>query len=118
MLVVTNRIFVNPDHVAVFEHTFLTRSGLVDNMPGFLFNQVLRPVNAGDPYVILTAWQSRQEFETWVKSPEFLQGHARSGTLPAETYSQPSKLEIFDVINDSSRPDLVPEPAGKPFRFH
>lgn len=118
MFTVANRIYVNADYSEKFEHTFLTRAGLVDKMPGFLYNQVLRPVNPGDPYIILTYWENRRFFDDWVNSESFIKGHARSGTLPKETYSGPSKLEVFTVIQDSRQPDLVAETPGEAMNFH
>jgi heme-degrading monooxygenase HmoA len=113
-----NRIYVNLEYAEQFEERFRTRAGLVDEMPGFISNQVLRPVNEGDPYIVLTFWQSRTHFEAWVKSDAFVQGHARSGTLPKETFTGQNKLEIHEVLQDSARPDLEAEPRGKPFRIH
>jgi len=63
----------------------------------------------GDPYIVLTFWESREQFEAWTRSEAFTKGHATSGSLPREAYSGPSKLEIHEVILDSSRPDLKPE---------
>jgi heme-degrading monooxygenase HmoA len=118
MITVCNRIFVNPEFADQFEERFKNRAGLVDQMPGFISNQVLRPVNDGDPYVVMTYWNSRADFDNWVNSDAFIHGHAKSGTLPKDAFSGPNKLEIHDVIQDSSRPDLVPEPKGEPFKMH
>jgi heme-degrading monooxygenase HmoA len=109
MLVTANRIFVAPQFAEQFETNFRNRAQSVDKMPGFIRNQVLRPINAGDPYVVMTFWETRQHFEAWVNSPAFAQGHARSGSLPKEAYTAPTKLEIFEVIQDSSQPDVKPE---------
>ena len=51
MITVANRIYVNPDYAEQFEYNFQHRAGAVDQMPGFVSNQVLRPVNPGDPYI-------------------------------------------------------------------
>ncbi|MGQ9527473.1 antibiotic biosynthesis monooxygenase family protein [Chloroflexus sp.] len=118
MITTANRIFVHPDYADVFEETFRNRARLVDRMPGFISNQLLRPVNPGDPYIVLTTWESRAHFEAWVRSEEFRQGHARSGTLPKEAFIAPNKLELHEIILDTTRPDLVPEPRGKPFKVH
>jgi heme-degrading monooxygenase HmoA len=118
MIAVANRIFVNPAYAEQFEERFRNRAGEVDRMPGFIANQVLRPVNPGDPYIVLTYWRSRADFEAWVHSDAFAKGHARSGTLPREAFTGPNKLEIHEVILDSSRPDLESEPRGAPFVFH
>jgi heme oxygenase (mycobilin-producing) len=116
MITVANRIFVKPEYAAQFEDNFRNRARMVDDMPGFIANQVLRPVNDGDPYVVLTFWNSRADFDAWVRSDAFVKGHARSGTLPREAFSGPNKLEIHEIIQDSSRPDLQPEPHGTPFQ--
>lgn len=118
MITTMNRIFVNPEYAEPFEETFRTRAQLVDQMPGFIANQLLRPVNAGDPYIVLTFWESRAHFEAWVRSDAFVQGHARSGTLPREAFTAQNKLELHEVVLDSSRPDLAAEPRGKPFNVH
>ena len=43
MITVANRIFVAPDYAEAFEERFRSRARLVDGMPGFISNQVLRP---------------------------------------------------------------------------
>ncbi len=118
MITTMNRIFVTPEFAEQFEDNFRNRAGLVDHMVGFVSNQLLRPSSPGDPYIVMTHWESRHHFETWVRSSEFTQGHARSGSLPREAYSGPNKLELHEVILDSTRPDMVPESHGKPFAIH
>ena len=61
---------------------------------------------------------SRQDFLNWVRSDAFVKGHAQSGTLPKEAFSQPNVLEMHEVVQDSSRPDSDPEPRGGPFTMH
>lgn len=118
MITVANRIYVTPEYAEVFEQRFRDRAGLVDQMPGFISNQILRPVNEGDPYVVFTLWNSRQDFLNWVRSDAFVKGHAQSGTLPKEAFSRPNVLEMHEVVQDSSRLDLAPEPHGGPFKMH
>jgi len=118
MITVANRIYVNPEFAEAFEERFRQRAGLVDGMPGFISNQVLRPVNEGDPYVVFTLWESRTNFLDWVRSDEFVKGHAQSGSLPKEAFSAANVLELHEVVQDSSRPELAPEPSGGPFKMH
>lgn len=118
MITVANRIYVKPEYAEAFEQRFRERAGLVDKMPGFISNQVLRPVNDGDPYVVFTIWNSRQDFMDWIKSDAFVKGHAQSGTLPREAFSGPNVLELHEVVQDSTRPELPPETRGGPFRMH
>ena len=118
MITVANRIYVTPEYAEAFEQRFRERAMLVDQMPGFVSNQVLRPVNEGDPYVVFTFWNSRQDFLNWVRSDAFVKGHAQSGLLPKEAFSRSNVLEMHEVVQDSSRPELEPEPHGGPFKLH
>ncbi|HKO97489.1 MAG TPA: antibiotic biosynthesis monooxygenase [Pyrinomonadaceae bacterium] len=118
MITVANRIYVNQEYADAFEQRFRDRAGLVDQMPGFVSNQVLRPVNEGDPYVVFTIWNTRADFLNWVRSDAFVKGHAQSGTLPKEAFSQSNVLEMHEVVQDSSRPELVAEERGGPFKMH
>jgi heme-degrading monooxygenase HmoA len=102
MFVVMNRIPVNPEYKTQFEERFTNRAREVDKMPGFVRNQVLRPASADDPYIVLTVWQSKADFEAWVNSDAFKKGHAQSGTLPREAFLAHSKLESFEVILDTA----------------
>ena len=43
MITVANRIFVKAEFADAFEQRFRDRAGLVDRMPGFISNYVLRP---------------------------------------------------------------------------
>ena len=101
MFVVMNRIPVNPDYAEQFEERFRTRAGEVDKMKGFIRNQVLRPETGEDPYIVMTFWKSKEDFDAWVNSEAFQRGHARSGTLPHEAFKGRAKLESFEVILDS-----------------
>ena len=118
MITVANRIYVAGEYADAFEQRFRERAGLVDQMPGFISNMVLRPVNEGDPYVVFTIWNSRADFLNWVRSDAFLKGHAQSGTLPKEAFVQSNVLEMHEVVQDSSRPDLTEEPHAGPFKMH
>jgi heme oxygenase (mycobilin-producing) len=118
MITVANRLYVKPEYADAFEGVFRERAGLVDKMEGFISNQILHPVNDGDPYVVFTTWNSRSDFLNWVRSDAFVKGHAQSGTLPKDAYFKTNVLELHEVLQDSSRPDLPPEPRGGPFNMH
>jgi len=101
MFIVMNRIPVNAEYAEQFEERFRTRAGEVDKMPGFVRNQVLRPENADAPYIVLTMWQSKADFEAWVNSEAFQKGHARSGSLPREAFRGRNQLESFEIVLDT-----------------
>lgn len=107
MITVANRIQVAPENAEAFERAFRQRAGHVDETPGFVRNQVLRPTREGDPYVVLTTWRNREAFEAWTRSDSFKKAHANAGSTPTGE----SRLEIHQVIQDSSEPDLDAEPA-------
>lgn len=112
MLTVMNRIPVHPEYAAAFEARFRDRARLVDTMPGFLRNEVLRPVTEGAPYIVLTHWESREAFDAWTASDAFRQGHARSGSLPPEAFAGRSHLEIHEVL-PFGEPSPAPPEAGE-----
>ncbi len=102
MFVVMNRIPVNPEYAEQFEERFRSRAGEVDKMKGFVRNQVLRPAAPEIPYVVMTFWESKEDFENWVNSESFQRGHAKSGSLPREAFLGHAKLESFEIILDTA----------------
>ncbi|MAS36227.1 MAG: antibiotic biosynthesis monooxygenase [Anaerolineaceae bacterium] len=103
MIVVSNRIPVNPAHAAAFEERFADRASLVDGMPGFVSFQLLRPTSEGDPYVVMTFWETQADFEAWTQSESFKEGHARSGSLPREAFLGHPQLEVHEVIQSTTK---------------
>lgn len=98
MIITSNRIPVNPEHTEAFETTFRERASLVDGMPGFIAFSLLRPTAPGDPYIVMTFWESEAHFKAWTESAEFREGHARSGTLPKGTFAGHPHIEVHEVI--------------------
>lgn len=109
MFVVCNRISINPEHVDVFEERFRSRAGLVDTMPGFVAFQLLRPVKSGDSYIVMVTWQSKADYQAWMKSQAFKDGHARAGTLPEGTFMGGQSIEQYELIGHSTRAATVPQ---------
>lgn len=111
MITVMNRIAVKPEYAEQFEERFRQRARLVEGMPGFLRNDVLRPAQAGKPYIVLTYWETREAFEAWTHSDAFRQGHARSGSLPREAFSGPSEVEIHEIFLSTATESSPPKSA-------
>lgn len=95
MIVVSNRISVAKGHEAAFEKRFRGRAGLVDQSPGFIRNEVLRPLR-GQHYIVQTYWKDLPSFEAWTQSESFRRAHA--DRPPPEMFSGPNVLEIHEVI--------------------
>ncbi|MDX2064189.1 MAG: antibiotic biosynthesis monooxygenase [Fimbriimonadaceae bacterium] len=75
--VAINRITVREDYRERFETLFQTRAHAIDRMDGFVNMHVLRPNRDGEPYLIVSHWDSEPSFRAWVDSPEFREGHKR-----------------------------------------
>ncbi len=101
MFIVMNRFFVNPEYAEQFETRIRNRPQQVDSQPGFLQAQLLRPDQAGVPYIVLTVWESKAAFEAWVKADTFTEKHAGRRTLAAEVFLGPNQVETFSVILDT-----------------
>lgn len=101
MIITSNRIRVNLEFADAFEQSFKERASLVDDMPGFVGFQLLRPDNPEDPYIAMTFWESKAHFEAWTSSDAFRQGHARSSTLPPGTFPERPKLELHEIIQST-----------------
>ena len=71
-----NAIEVPPDAGPELEKRFANRAHAVDNQPGFLGFQLLRPIKGETRYFVVTHWASATDFEAWVNSPAFGHGHA------------------------------------------
>lgn len=104
MIAVMNRIHVDPDYADTLEERFRHRTGEVDAMPGFVLNQVMRPTKEGDPYIIMTLWESQEQFDAWTHSESFKKAHSKG--LPEGAYTAPNHVEVFEVIMDTSRPGV------------
>ena len=115
MFIVTNRIPVAPGHETEFEDRFRNRAGLIDGSPGFIRNQVMRPVSrrwnfrTGEweaiteqgYYLVQTCWESEQAFWDWTQSESFREAHRNRP--PAEMFAGPNVLEIHEVVFDTAR---------------
>lgn len=102
MFVVCNRVQVNPTHAAVFEQLFLSRSHMVDNSPGFVRFQLMRPAKTDDSYVVMVTWESKEAYQAWLKSDAFKQGHSRTGTLPEDTFLGPQRVELYELLDHTA----------------
>lgn len=74
-----NAIEVPPGAGPELEKRFANRAGTVENSPGFLGFQLLRPVNGDDRYFVVTQWESDEAFQDWVtnRSEEAHSGYGK-----------------------------------------
>jgi heme-degrading monooxygenase HmoA len=110
MIVVANRIPVAKGHEAAFEKRFEGRVGLVENHPGFVRLEILRPklvtiqggqMGGSSYYVVLTYWENEEAFVAWTESEDFHRAHANRP--PKEMFAGPNVFETHEVIQTAFR---------------
>ncbi|MBX9686649.1 MAG: antibiotic biosynthesis monooxygenase [Candidatus Obscuribacterales bacterium] len=88
MFISINHIPVKQGREADFEKMFLERDRSVENQPGFLSLDILKPGQKSFPggkpepigdneYQVLTRWENQAAFRTWVQSDAFKKSHSR-----------------------------------------
>ncbi|MGK2870568.1 MAG: mycobilin-forming heme oxygenase MhuD [Mycobacterium sp.] len=91
-----NAIEVPADAGPELEKRFAGRAHAVDNQPGFLGFQLLRPVKGENRYFVVTQWESEEAFQAWAQGPA-VEAHAGQQNKPVSTGA--SLLE-FEVVLD------------------
>ena len=111
MIVVANRFQVAKGHEAAFEERFEGRARLVENHPGFVRLEILRPksvtiqggqMGGSDYYVALTYWENERAFVAWTESEDFRRAHANRP--PKEMFGGPNVFEMHEVIQAAFKP--------------
>ncbi|HMV25564.1 MAG TPA: antibiotic biosynthesis monooxygenase [bacterium] len=102
--VAINYITCNDNYRERFEELFSSRAHAIDRMPGFVDMQVLKPDQPDEPYLIVSHWDSKEAFDTWTQSPEFIEGHkrgfadVRAAKARGEVAPMESKFKTYAVI--------------------
>jgi heme-degrading monooxygenase HmoA len=94
-IVVVNAVTVPPARTEEFEKRFAQRAGQVSEAPGFEAFELLRPAD-GTRYLVYTRWRAREDFEAWMKSQYFSEGHrqhSQEGPVSSE-----SEVWSFEVL--------------------
>jgi heme-degrading monooxygenase HmoA len=74
------------ERLEIFEHS--RRSG------GFLHGRLLRPLQAGAPYVVLAEWENDDDYRRWLENPmraelgEQLEPLLDGDVVPGELYEE------------------------------
>src|SRR6478736_3049876 len=91
-----NAIEIPPGAGPELEKRFANRAHAVDNQPGFLGFQLLRPVKGEDRYFVVTTWESEEAFQAWATGPA-IQAHAGERANPV---AKGAHLLEFEVVLD------------------
>lgn len=81
---------------AVLEGRFRERKHEVDNEPGFLGFQLLRPVEGTERYFVITTWETKAHFDAWMVKRAERKAHAPEGK-PAPVTTDHKMME-FEVV--------------------
>jgi len=98
--VVANRVFVKQQFAQEFEQRFRTRSGQINQQPGFVLMEVLKPQSEKTPYVVLTHWESEQAFQNWVGGDDFKLAH--QNPMEKDAFFDGGGIEQYEVIISST----------------
>jgi heme oxygenase (mycobilin-producing) len=99
MFVFISHLTVPAEDHAELERHFRDRSGLVDDFPGFLYLQLLKPAAGAATHTFLTAWRDRDAFRRYMRSAEHAVSHSREpGEIMARTEV---RHEAYEVLLDS-----------------
>src|SRR5690349_24248741 len=101
MVVKINAIEVAEGRGPELEERFAKRAREVDNQPGFLGFQLLRPVKGETRYFVVTQWESEEAFQAWATGPA-IEAHRGQHANPVATGA--SLLE-FEVVLDVAGTD-------------
>jgi len=60
------------------ERFFARRSKALERIPGFSKMQVLKPVDEKSDYLIISEWESQEDFQKWSASTDFTDDHNKA----------------------------------------
>jgi heme-degrading monooxygenase HmoA len=98
--VVANRVFVKPQYTGEFEQRFKNRTGQINQQPGFVLMEVLKPQSENTPYVVMTHWENEQVFQNWVGSEDFKLAH--QNPMDRDAFIDGGGIEQYEVIISST----------------
>ncbi|WP_300345328.1 antibiotic biosynthesis monooxygenase family protein [Nesterenkonia sp.] len=74
-----NAITVPKDSGDELGKRFAARHGSMDGTPGFQGYELLQPTDGRNVWLVLTRWDSEEDFENWRNSQHFAASHGDSG---------------------------------------
>ena len=79
------------------EKRFAARQGAVENAPGFLAFELLRPVNGENRYFVYTRWESEEAFQAW-SSGSAREAHSGERARPVATGASLLEFEVVQRV--------------------
>lgn len=83
---------------AELEQRFAARAGTVEDSPGFVRFQLLRPVKGEDRYFVLTEWETEEAFQEWSGDRAKAAHAAPAGGEQRKPVATGASLLEFEVV--------------------
>ncbi|MEV5693100.1 antibiotic biosynthesis monooxygenase family protein [Micromonospora globbae] len=92
-----NAIDVPPGAGEELEKRFAARAGAVENSPGFLGFELLRPVGGETRYFVYTKWESEEAYQAWAAGPSRA-AHGGQQQRPVATGATLLEFEVVQQV--------------------
>ncbi len=79
------------------ERRFAARQRAVENSPGFLGFELLRPVAGESRYFVYTRWETEEHFQAWAAGPA-RQAHAGGRDKPVASGATLLEFEVVEHL--------------------
>ncbi|MEV0730209.1 MULTISPECIES: antibiotic biosynthesis monooxygenase [Polymorphospora] len=83
------------------ERRFAARAGAVENSPGFLGFELLRPVAGESRYFVYTRWESEEAYQAWAGGSA-REAHAGERAKPVATGANLLEFEVVQQVPAAS----------------
>lgn len=94
--VVASHLSVDPDGATTLEEAFSNRLGEVEDVPGFRRLEVWRDTGTIGSYVMVTWWDTEQDWRDYMGSTAHRRSHAR---VPREPHpARATALHRYEVV--------------------
>lgn len=92
-----NAIELPKDRAPELERRFAARKDAMDDVPGFLGFELLRPVAGEQRYFVVTHWTSDEAFQAWRTGSATDSAHAEERREPVSTGASTLEFEVVDL---------------------
>ncbi|MEU4625229.1 antibiotic biosynthesis monooxygenase [Actinoplanes sp. NPDC023801] len=83
------------------EKRFAARHGAVENSPGFLGFELLRPVAGDTRYFVYTRWETEEDFQNWANGSA-KEAHAGERAKPVASGASLLEFEVVQSVEKQS----------------
>ena len=100
MIVAISKIQVTNGNAQALADQYAKRTGLVDEMPGFVSVEVLRNCGNPDEFLVYMRWENREAFQAYKTSPAFREAHRNVAHIPGgvKIDRKTRELSIYETV--------------------